>query len=128
MRHDLLADMFCIIKNAETIGKSECLTPASKLIEGVLKVIQKHKYIGKFEHVEDSRKPMFRVELLGKVNDCNAIKPRFSANKDEFIKFEKRYLPASNVGVLILTTSKGIIDHTEAKKQNTGGTLLGYVY
>lgn len=128
MKHDPLADMLCILKNAEAIGKHECITPSSKLIEGVLKIIQKHKYVGKFEYIEDGRGGKFKVELLGKINDCNVIKPRFSTTKDEFIKFEKRFLPAADVGILILTTSKGIMDQREARKQNTGGTLLSYVY
>ena len=55
MRHDLLADMFALIKNSESLGKKECLTPASKLIKGVLEVIRRNDYIGGFEFVEDGR-------------------------------------------------------------------------
>jgi len=128
MRHDSLADVFCIIKNTESIGRHVCETPASKLIQGVLKVMQRHKYIGNFEFIDDGRGGKFRVHLMGRINNCNAIKPRFSVKKDEFILWEKRFLPADGVGILILTTSKGIMDHNEAKRKNIGGKLLGYVY
>ena len=43
MKHDLLADVFCTIKNTENIGRHSCDMPASKVIQGVLKVMQRHK-------------------------------------------------------------------------------------
>ena len=128
MRHDTLADVMITIKNAERVGKKECITPASNLVKEVLKVMQKDKYIGIFEFIDDGRGGKFRVHLVGRINDCNVIKPRFSVKKNEIIQWEKRYLPAQGVGILILTTSKGIMDQREAIKKNTGGKLLGYVY
>ncbi|UCD07796.1 MAG: 30S ribosomal protein S8 [Candidatus Aenigmatarchaeota archaeon] len=128
MRHDLLADTFCIIKNTEEIGRHVCVTPASSLIEGVLKVMQRHKYIGNYELIEDGKGGKFKVHLLGRINDCGVSKPRFSIGKRDVTKWEKKFLPADNIGILILTTSKGVMDQREAVKKNTGGKLLGYVY
>lgn len=128
MKHDALSDVFSIIKNSESIGKKECTIPASEMIKGVLKVIQGNKYIGNFEFVEDGRGGSFKVELVGRINDCNSVRPRFSVGKQEFIKWEKKFLPANNIGILILTTSKGIFDQKEASKQGVGGKLLGYIY
>jgi small subunit ribosomal protein S8 len=128
MRHDLLADVFATIKNTEVIGRNECTTPASKVIKGVLRVMQKHGYIGEFEYIEDGKGGRFRIRLLGRINNCNVIKPRFSVHASEFIRWEKRFLPADNVGVLIVTTSRGIMDQREAVRENTGGKLLGFVY
>lgn len=128
MRHDILADVFCAMKNAETIGRHECIVSASKLIKGVLDVIQKHNYIGKYEFIEDGKGGKFKIGLIGKINNCNVIRPRFSIQINDIIKWEKRFLPAENVGILILTTPKGIIDQREAGKLKTGGRLLGFVY
>ena len=128
MKHDLLADMFSIVKNSEAIGKTRCVTPASKLIRDTLKVMQKNKYIGEFEFIDDGRGGRFRIKLLGKINDCNVIKPRYSVQMKQMINYEKRFLPASNVGLLIITTSRGVVDQKAAQKENTGGKLLGYVY
>ncbi len=128
MRHDILADVFCTIKNTEAIGQNVCTTPASKLVQGVLKVMQRHKYIGNFEYIDDGKGGKFRIHLMGKINNCNVIKPRFSVKKSDIIDWEKRFLPAVGTGILILTTSKGIMDQREAVKKNTGGKLLGYVY
>ena len=128
MRHDNLADVFSIIKNTEAIGRKECIIPASNLIKNVLKIMENHKYIGEYKYMEDGKEGKFKIKLTGKINDCNVIKPRFSVRGNEFIKWEKRYLPANNIGILILTTDKGIMDQHDAKKEQAGGKLLGYVY
>jgi small subunit ribosomal protein S8 len=128
MRHDLLADMFSIIKNAEAIGKHACVTPASNLIKHILLIMQKGGYIGEFEFIDDGKGGEFKVQLLGKVNDCGVIKPRFSVSSKDFIDWEKRYLPASSLGILLVSTSQGVISHSDAKKNNVGGKLLGFIY
>ncbi len=128
MRHDTLADVLSAIKNAERVGKKECITPSSNLVREVLKVMQKDGYIGTFEFIDDGRSGKFRVELKNRVNDSNVIKPRYSVKMDEFEKWEKRFLPAKDFGILILSTNKGIMTHNEAKKQHVGGKLLAYVF
>lgn len=128
MRHDSLADAFCAIKNMEFIGRPECTVSESKLIEGVLEIIKKNGYIKDYKHVKGHRGGKYHIHLQGKINDCNVIRPNFSVKANEVIKWEKRFLPARETGILILTTSKGILDQREAIKQNTGGRLLGYVY
>jgi small subunit ribosomal protein S8 len=128
MRHDPLSDAFSILKNMEFIGRTECTLPASKVIRQVLDVIKQHKYVAGYEHLEDGRGGRFRVKLTGRINDCGVIKPRFSVSKGEFIKWEKRYLPSSAAGILIVTTSKGIMDQKQAAKSGIGGRLLGYIY
>ena len=128
MRHDLLADMFAVIKNAESLGKKECHIPASKLIKGVLEIIRKNDYIGDFEFVEDGRGGRFRINLRGRINNCNVIRPRFSIKSHDTIRWEKKYLPSDRVGILLITSSKGVIDQDEAKKTRNGGKLLGFVY
>ncbi len=128
MRHDTLADVLSAIKNAERVGKKECIAPASNLVREILKVIQKKGYIGTFEFIDDGRSGKFRIELKNRVNDSNVIKPRYSVKVDEFEKWEKRFLPAREFGILILSTNKGIMTHEEAKKQHLGGKLLAFVF
>ncbi len=128
MQHDLLADALSAIKNAERIGKKECLVKASKLVGEILKVMKEKDYIAGFEFLDDGRSGKFKVELKGKIIDCNVIKPRISVKVSEIEKFEKRFLPAREFGILILTTSKGILTHKEAKENKIGGKLLAFVY
>lgn len=128
MRHDTLADVMSSTKNAERVGKGTCITPASNLVREVLKVMQKEGYIGVFEFIDDGKSGKFRVELKNRINDCNVIKPRYSVKVDDFEKWEKRFLPATGFGILIMTTTAGVMTHEEAKEKHLGGKLLAYVF
>jgi len=128
MLQDTLADALSAIKNAEKVGKTECVVRASKDIKAVLKILQDKDYIGSFEFIDDGKSGKFKIELRGKILDCNAIKPRFSVKVDKYEKWEKRWLPAKGFGMLIITTSKGIMDHNKAKELHVGGKLLAYCY
>lgn len=126
---DPLANALSTIWNNEMRGKKECITyPASKFIAEVLRVMQKAGYIGEFEYIDDGRTGKFRIQLLGRINKCGVIKPRFSVKKNEFEEWEKKYLPAREMGILIVSTPKGIITHREAKEMGIGGVLIAYVY
>lgn len=127
MRHDLLADVLSAIKNAERVGKNSCKVLKSKLVENVLLLMKKYGYIKDIEHDKEEKYKLI-VKLNGKINNTNIIKPRFSVKKDEFEKWERRYLPAYNIGILIITTSHGVMSHKDAKNKGIGGKLLAYVY
>jgi small subunit ribosomal protein S8 len=129
MQHDPLNDAMSQIKNAQEGGKTECtIRPSSKLIGRVLKVMQDGNYISQFEYMEDGRGGKFRVVLNGNINKCGVIKPRFNVKMTNLEKYESRYLPAQDFGILIMTTTKGVITHSQAKQFGIGGRLLAYVY
>lgn len=126
--NDPLADTLSAIKNAQAVGKKECTVRASKLVGHVLKIMQEQGYVGTFEFVDDGKSGQFKLNLTGNINDCCAIKPRFSVRHDELAKWESRYLPGEDFGILIMTTTSGVVAHTRAKELNLGGKLLAYVY
>jgi small subunit ribosomal protein S8 len=128
MRHDLISDVLSAIQNGDKVGKKETVSPASALVKSVLQVLQKNGFVGNFELVDDGRGGKFRISLTGKINRCGAVRPRFSVSKDEWEMWERRFLPAAGFGLLIVTTSNGVMTHEEAKKHGVGGKLLGFVY
>lgn len=129
MQNDPLADALTVIRNAERVGKKEAvITPASKLVGRILKVMQERSYIGPFEYEDDGRGGLYRITLNGAINDCGVIKPRYAIKKADFDSWESRYLPARDFGSLILTSTAGVIDQYQAKEAGTGGRLLAYVY
>ena len=129
MLNDPLANALSMMKNAENRGKGLCsIQPSSKIIGGVLQVLKDKGYIGEFERIDDGKAGYFQVKLNGNINDCGVIKPRYPVKRDELEKWESRYLPAQNFGLLILTTTEGIISQDEAKKHGIGGKVLAYVY
>ena len=127
--NDPLADALSVIKNHERIGKHECIVkPASKLIGSILRIFQKNNYIGEFELIDDGKSGVFKVNLIGHINGCNVIKPRYPVKHTEIEKWEKEYLPSRDFGFLIMSTPKGLMTHVDAKEQTHGGRLLAYVY
>src|SRR2546428_14047222 len=117
------------MRTAEAAGKTDCvIRPAAQSIGRVLKVMQENEYIRSFELSEDGRGNLYRVALVGSINSCGVIKPRFAVKRTELEKWEARYLPAQDFGVLILTTTEGVISQTKAKQIGVGGKLIAYVY
>ncbi len=57
---------------------------------------------------------------------CNL--PEILSSLDELEYFEEQFLPAKNFGMLIISTSRGVMSHEQARKLGIGGELLGYVY
>ncbi len=126
---DTLANGLTTIMNNEMRRKRECvINTASKLLGRVLRVMQLNGYIGEFEFVDDGRSGKFRVQLLGRVNKCGAIKPRIPASLKEIENWEKRFLPSRDIGVLVVSTSQGVLSHREVKERKIGGRLLAFVY
>lgn len=126
---NILANLFASLQNAELRNKKECMIiPASNLASEVLKVLQKRKYIGEFEFIDDGVGGKLKVQLLGRINKCGVISPRFPVKALKLVDWEHRYLPAVGVGTLIVTTPQGVLSHVEAQEKKIGGRLIGYVY
>jgi len=126
---DTLTNGLITIINNEMRNKRECvISPASKLLGRVLRIIQLNGYIGEFEFIDDGRSGKFKVQLLGRINKCGAVKPRFAVKVDGFENWEKKFLPSRDVGIMVVSTSQGVIAHREAEEKNLGGRLLAFVY
>ncbi|MBD3318604.1 30S ribosomal protein S8 [Candidatus Woesearchaeota archaeon] len=129
MLNDPLANVLSMINKYDQQGKKECLLhPMSSMIERTLAIMQAHRYVGSTEPVTQSRGGVVKINLLGSVNKCGVIKPRWAVKVDDFEKYEKRYLPAKGMGIIILSTSQGLLTHEEAKEKNIGGRLIAYCY
>jgi small subunit ribosomal protein S8 len=124
-----IADAMSTIKNAGDAGRSEVIVePASKVLGAMLRIMQEHGYIDGFEFIDDGRGGHFKVQLSGTINKCGAITPRFAVTMADMEYWESQFLPAKNFGILIISTSQGVISHEQARNAGIGGQLLGYVY
>ncbi len=127
--NDSLANALSLMLNNERIGRHECqIKPSSKITRDVLRVMKENGYVKEFKEIEDSRGNYLNVTLTGSINNCNVVKPRFSTKISNIEMFEMRFLPAKDVGILILTTPLGIMTHYDAKQKKVGGKLLAYCY
>lgn len=129
MKANIIADALKTIMNAERKGKRQViLRPSSKVLIKFLKLMQKRGYIGEFEIIDDHRSGKIVVELLGRINKCGVISPRFDVTLGDIEKWINNILPARQFGYLVFTTTYGIMDHHQAVHKHTGGKIVGYFY
>ncbi len=126
MSQDVVADALNMIRNAKNAGKESIdVKRISKVLIEVLKIMKQHGAIKKYKI--NSRKKSIEI-TIGDLFTCKAIKPRFSVNKDQIEKYRRRYLPARNLGIVIISTNKGLKTHEEVLEEGTGGSLIAYFY
>lgn len=124
MSQDIVADALNQIMNMRRAKKTEVrIKRYSKFLLQVLELMKKLGYLD--YKIEDT---MLRVEISGKLNECRAIKPRYSVSVVNMEKYVRRFLPARGFGFIIISTSKGLMTHDEALEKNLGGSLIAYVF
>ncbi len=126
MSHDVVADALNMIKNAKKAKKENIeIKRISNLLIEILKIMKQEKAIVKYK-INPKDKSI--TLTIGDISECKAVKPRLSCDKDQIEKYRRRYLPARNLGTLIVSTNKGLMTHEEAQKEGIGGCLIAYFY
>ena len=126
MSQDIVADALNIIRNAHRARKSTVdIKRISNLLVEILKVMKQGGAIKKYKI--DGKEKSIEV-TLGDLTDCKAIKPRFTCSVRDIEKYKRRYLPARNIGTMIISTNKGLKTHEEAETEGLGGSLIAYFY
>lgn len=126
MAQDIIADALNNIMNVKRLEKKEVrIKKISKVLVNLFEKMKQEGYID-FEIIEGKKKEAI-VKIL-KLNECKAIKPRYSAGVKDIDRYSRRFLPSRNFGSLIISTNKGLIDQKQAYEQNIGGCLLAYYF
>ncbi len=125
---DLLSEAINIIKTNERIGRRECVVSSTKFIKSMLNVMKANGYINEFEEFREGKFPKLRVMLSNKINSIGVIRPRFAVERSRIQVYESRYVPSRDFGVIIMSTSKGLMTSKEAKEKGLGGRLIAYMY
>jgi len=125
MSHDIIADALNQVMNAKKARKETVTVDRfSKLLIRVLEIGKNLGYIENF----DTDGTKLKITSGKELNSCKVIKPRFNVSKQGLDKYLRRYLPARDMGVVIISTDKGLMTHKEAIDKNLGGALIAYFY
>ncbi|MEA3414298.1 MAG: 30S ribosomal protein S8 [Nanoarchaeota archaeon] len=126
MSQDIVADALNMMKNAKRAKKETIKVKViSNLLIEVLKIMKQNEAIKKYKINSKDKS----IEItLGSFTDCKSIKPRFSCEQSQIEKYRRRYLPARNLGTMIVSTNKGLMTHEEAESEKIGGCLIAYFY
>lgn len=123
MSQDIVSDALNQMMNALRAGKESVeLKRSSKLLISILTIAKLKGYVKSY-----SQNKTLTVNFE-KLNFCSSIKPRHHVQEDEIQKFTKRYLPAKDLGILLVSTSQGVMTHQTAMEKKIGGCLLAYFY
>ena len=124
MSQDIISDALSKIMNGKRTKKKYVeINIKSKLLISILELAKEEGFIETFE--VEGRKVKIKI---GDLNECKAIKPRYFVDKENIERFIRRYLPARDYGMILVTTNKGLMKHTEAIEKNIGGALVAYFY
>lgn len=130
MLTDPIADMLTRMRNANKARHPRLEFPYSRMKENILKVLYEQHYIRGYARLGD-KKPVLRVALRFSKNGVPMItglkrvsKPgrRIYAGCERLAGFGRR------LGLTVVSTSKGIVPHTEALKKGLGGEVVLQVW
>lgn len=127
---DQIADLITRIRNAIMVGKTEIRVPTSKLKVAVAETLKSANYIDEVEIEKSSPRDILHV-VINQPNEVARINTIAKISKPG----RRIYVSAADIpkvksgrGIVLMSTSKGIMTGHEAKKANLGGEVLIKVY
>lgn len=122
---DPIADMLTRIRNGQSANKADVAMPASKTKQSIAQVLKDEGYITDFS-VSEGAKPELTVSLkyfdgksvIETINRMSRPGLRVYKNKDELPKV------LNGLGIVIISTSKGMMTDRAARAAGMGGELI----
>jgi small subunit ribosomal protein S8 len=127
---DPLGDMLTRIRNGQRAKKDSVMTPASKLRANVLEVLKREGYIRGFQDEELAGHAGIRIELKY-FEGQPAIKHVARVSKPgRRVYSGSGELPVirNGLGIVIVSTPRGVLSDAEAREANVGGEVLAEVF
>jgi small subunit ribosomal protein S8 len=131
MHSDTISDFLTRVRNAQQAGHRRVDIPASKVKRAMAKILVEKGYINKFIDIEDNKQGILRLFLKYDAYGHPVIKEIKRISKPGLRKYSSTdTIPRSynGLGIVILSTSQGVMTDKEARKLNIGGEVLCSVY
>ncbi len=128
---DPIADYLTKIRNAIKAQKRFVDVPASNLKRDVTQILLEQGYIKDYANFDDGKQGLIRIYLKYDEKKKNAISNITRISRPGLRKYtDVRKVPRvrSNLGIAILTTSKGVMTNKRARTENVGGEVLCYIW
>lgn len=126
---DPIADMFTRIRNAQAAGHPEVAMPSSKIKIAIAKVLKEEGYILDYSSEEAAKHPTLKVTLKY-FNHKPVIEQLERASRPGLRLYTSaKDMPVvmDNLGIVIVSTSKGVMTGRQASAAGQGGEILCYV-
>lgn len=127
---DPIADFLIRFKNAARAAKEEFTVPHSKIKADIAKILKQEGYIWGFETDTSGKFPVLRVRprLNDGVPALTDVKRISKCGRRQYVSTDELPRVLNGLGIAIISTSKGVMTASNARKENTGGEVLAYVW
>lgn len=131
MHTDPIADYLARIRNAQRAGHRRVDIPASKLKRAMTRILVDKGYISRYIDIKDGKQGVLRLFLKYDAYGQPVIRNIKRVSKPGLRKYcDSTKIPRSlnGLGIVMLSTSRGVMTDKEAKKLKVGGEILCSVY
>lgn len=125
--NDPIADMLTRIRNAVKAGHVKVDIPSSKIKINITKILKDEGFIKNFKIIDSNNNKIVRIYLKyteDNQSSIHSLKRISKSGRRIYIKSEDMRPVLNNIGIWIISTSKGLITNKAAKKLNVGGEVL----
>ena len=128
---DTISDLLTRIRNANMKAKDYVDIPASKMKQSVIKILKEEGFVKGSRFIEDNKQGVIRIymkygpgkeRMIRKVTRISKPSRRMYVDTENIPKYK------GGVGVVVLSTSKGIMTGKDAKKAGVGGELVCQIW
>jgi small subunit ribosomal protein S8 len=127
---DPIADFLTRIRNASKARKIKVEIPSSKMKAGLAEILKKNGYIYDYKIDEDSKQNV--ISVLLKYSDgepaISGLKRISKPGLRIYKKSDKLPRVLNGLGTAVISTSKGLLTEKEARRQDTGGEVVCYIW
>jgi small subunit ribosomal protein S8 len=124
---DPIADMLTRIRNANRVGRQKVLIPKSKICVGIAQVLKDEGYITDYDVIDDAQQGQIRVTLKYSTSGEKVIHTIDRQSKPGCRVYRSvDDLPnvLNGMGIVVVSTSKGVMSDRKAREANVGGELI----
>jgi small subunit ribosomal protein S8 len=128
---DPIADMLTRIRNANMVGHERVEIPASKLKMELTRTLHEEGYIRNYRWIDDRKQGVLRIYLKYGENRervITGLKRISKPGRRVYVKADQLPRVYGNLGIALLSTSRGVKTASECRKANIGGEVLCYVW
>ena len=128
---DPISDFLTVIRNASRAGKATCAVQHSKMKQAIARILQEEGFILKHKDGQDERGHktlVLTLKYADKTPVIQGIKRESKPGLRTYFHWDEIPRTLGGLGIGILTTSKGLMNDREARRQRLGGELVCSVW
>jgi len=129
---DTISDMLTRIRNANMVRHQIVPIPVTKMSLAIATILKEEGFIKSFENYREDKRPYLWLSLKytgeSKKSVINKIKRVSKPGLRVYVNSKELPKVLNNLGIAIISTSKGVMTNLKAKELGIGGEVLCYIW